>query len=84
MYRPTIKESIAVRDDYKEVTCINGVGLKGCRKVINDYLKENTKYKGGWSVYFDYDDGEKYHFILFNDYKKAVDMLSKALGVHDV
>jgi non-homologous end joining protein Ku len=62
----SILESLNVNLNTMTATTKNGVNIKGVRKVIQDYLKEQTSIKGYWTVWFDYDDGEKYHFTITN------------------
>ncbi len=62
----SILESLEIDLDKMTATTKNGVNIKGVRKLINDYLKRNTSIEGYWTVWFDHDDGKKYHFILTN------------------
>lgn len=62
----TILESLSIDWEEMKATTKNGVSIKGTRKLINDQLKETTMLKGAWTVWYDYDDGEKYHFTLSN------------------
>jgi hypothetical protein len=64
----TVKDSVTVSVDGMVAFCRNGCEIKYARKLINDYLKANTPYKGAWTVWYDHDDGTDYHFKLSNPY----------------
>ena len=74
----TLLESLIINDKLTEATCKNGYTQKHAHKVIQDYLKENTAWSWGWQVYFDFDDGECYHYKLFNDFKKGSEVMNMA------
>lgn len=79
----TILDTLTINDEYSIATCKNGVNIKGARKIINDYLKENTVFKGGWTVWFEEDDGEKYWFKLHNPYKEMSNYIGIDYGFKD-
>lgn len=64
----TVKDSVTIKQDLTQAYCKNGCEIKYARKLINDWLKEKTPYKGGWTVWFDHDDGTDYWFKLTNPY----------------
>lgn len=64
----TIKDTVTISLDFTQAHCSNKCHIKYARKLINDRLKVMTDYKGGWTVYLDHVDDERYWFKLSNPY----------------
>ena len=64
----TVKDSISINLANKTATIKSGCAEKYARKLINDWLKENTDLHGGWVVWKaeDFEKDGKYHFTLMN------------------
>lgn len=79
----TVKYTITISLDLMEAHCSNKCQIKYARNLINNYLKETTDYKGGWTVWFDHMDDERYWFKLANPYlemNKVIHMLDGKRG----
>lgn len=56
------KDSICVSLDLMRATCKSGCDYKYARKLVQDYVKEVSGFKGSWTVSLEDDDG---HVITF-------------------
>lgn len=66
-----VKDSIVVDMETLRCSVAKPCDEKYARKLLQDYLKENTGYKGGWSVTKDFrrwDDPERWHFTIHNPF----------------
>lgn len=63
---PTVKDTVTVSLDLMTATCRGGCHVKYARKLIQDWLKKNTDYKGHWTVWFDEEIDGMYYFSLSN------------------
>lgn len=62
----TYRETIAANDDFTQVSIKSGCGEKYARKLIQDYLKENTRFKGMWILTLDYINNKVFVFNAYN------------------
>lgn len=66
-----IKDTISVDFDTLRATVDKPCDEKYARKLLQDWLKANTPYKGGWEVVKDFkrwSDETKWHFTLHNPF----------------
>lgn len=57
---------------------------KYARKLLQDWLKSNTKLKGGWIVGKDFDkweDPEIYYFNIANIFLREIELTAKEITV---
>lgn len=75
-----VKDSVKVNLDLMTATCKGGCHIKYARKLINDYLKENTLYKGAWTVWFKGEKDGIYNFKIDNPYYKMAKIREMVKG----
>lgn len=67
----SVKDTIKVDLEKLRATVDKPCDEKYARKLLQDWLKTNTVWKGGWEVVKDFrrwDDADKYNFTLHNPF----------------
>ena len=65
-------KKLVVAIDLTAATLPANISEKYARKLLQDYLKANSMYKGGWECWLEKIEDGKYHFEISNRYRRGV------------
>lgn len=62
------KDTIIIGDHYEDAIITDKICEKYARRLVQEYLKENTRFSGGWICFREANIGGYYRYTLWNPY----------------